>query len=353
MKKAKAQLPKHLEEQRRAVTANFDAPVYTGNFDYSGSFSSLGIDNTWSLESFQENLKVEVVSWDREVAVIDVSGIDAPIANAIRRILLSEIPTMAIEKVWMQNNTSIIPDEILAHRLGLIPIMADPRKFEMKGEEDDATEKNTIVFRLQAKCTRKPGQPVGGKDDDENLIQSKVLSKDLEWIPHGQQAEAYASNPIKPIHDDILIAKLRPGQEIEVECHCVKGIGKTHAKWSPVATATYRLMPEIDLIDSFDGEEADQLVATCPMKVFDIEDLAGGKKAVVRRPRNCTLCRECIRSPDWQKRIKLKRLKSHFIFTIESTGALAPHVLFQEAIKILIEKCEVVIRSMAEVTNKQ
>ncbi len=62
--------------------------------------------------------------------VFDLSGVDAPVANALRRILLSEIPTMAIEKVLLFQNTSVIQDEVLAHRLGLIPIKVDPRLFQ-------------------------------------------------------------------------------------------------------------------------------------------------------------------------------------------------------------------------------
>ena len=61
----------------------------------------------------------------------DMVGVDAAIANAVRRVLLAEVPTMAVEKVFINNNTSIIQDEVLAHRLGLIPIRADPRKFNM------------------------------------------------------------------------------------------------------------------------------------------------------------------------------------------------------------------------------
>ena len=58
-------------------------------------------------------------------------GVDASIANALRRVLLAEVPSMAIEKVFINNNTSIIQDEVLAHRLGLVPIKADPRGFNM------------------------------------------------------------------------------------------------------------------------------------------------------------------------------------------------------------------------------
>lgn len=59
----------------------------------------------------------------------DLVGVDASIANAFRRILLAEVPTMAIETVFVFNNTSVIQDEVLAHRLGLIPIKADPERF--------------------------------------------------------------------------------------------------------------------------------------------------------------------------------------------------------------------------------
>lgn len=62
----------------------------------------------------------------------DIIGVDPSIPNALRRILISEVPTMAFDKVFLFNNTSIIQDEVLAHRLGLIPLKADPRMFEFR-----------------------------------------------------------------------------------------------------------------------------------------------------------------------------------------------------------------------------
>lgn len=69
--------------------------------------------------------------------------------------------------------------------------------------------------------------------------------------------------------------QLAPGQAIELEAHAVKGVGKDHAKFSPVCTAAYRNMPKISLSTEkpFVGAEADALVAACPKNVFDIEDL--------------------------------------------------------------------------------
>ena len=70
----------------------------------------------------------------------DIKGIDAPIANALRRIILAEVPTMAIEKVILTQNTSVLADEVLCHRLGLIPIIVDPNMFSYKSFTEDETE---------------------------------------------------------------------------------------------------------------------------------------------------------------------------------------------------------------------
>jgi len=159
-----------------------------------------------------------------------------------------------------------------------------------------------------------------------------VLSKDLRWCPQGGQAQRDFGSlgPPRPVHDDIVIAKLSPGQvrrnpvprlftfaeaafftwwvvcvavcrqRIVLEGHLRKGIGKDHTKFSPSvsratlilyrsttnlclttvfldqATASYRLMPDIALLQPVTGDLAAQLVDMCPMKVFDIEDLAIG-----------------------------------------------------------------------------
>ena len=88
--------------------------------------------------------------------------------------------------------------------------------------------------------------------------------------------------------------------------------------------------------------EAEALAKMCPMKVFDIEDLGGGtkgrKQAVVARPRDCTMCRECIRKEGWSEKVNLRRKADHFIFTVETTGAMAPEIIVREAIAVLKDK---------------
>lgn len=82
------------------------------------------------MRNFIENCSIDILKLDEEEMIFDLAGVEPPLANALRRIIIAEIPTMAIEKVNLWQNTSVIPDENLAHRLGLIPINADPRLFE-------------------------------------------------------------------------------------------------------------------------------------------------------------------------------------------------------------------------------
>ena len=76
----------------------------------------------FTIRNFIENCKIEIISLNDEEIVFDLVGVEPALANALRRIMIAEIPTMAIEKVNMWQNTSIIPDENLAHRIGLVPI---------------------------------------------------------------------------------------------------------------------------------------------------------------------------------------------------------------------------------------
>ena len=225
---------------------------------------------------------------NEEEIIFDLIGVEPPLANALRRILIAEIPTMAIEKVEMWQNTSIIPDENLAHRLGLVPIYANPTLFENKIADKPYDENNSLRFKLHVICTKKdPKMPtpinINDVSEEEKIFNnSNVYSSDLKWIPIGDQAQRFKSDPPRSLHEDILIAKLRPGQEIEMELICEKGIGKTHAKWSPVCTAYYRLMPDIRIVQPIENEDAKELKALCPLGVFDIEDLGKNKsKAVV------------------------------------------------------------------------
>jgi len=249
-------------------------------------------------------VQIEIKQLDKEEMIFDIVGIEPPLANALRRIIISEIPTMAIEIVNIYQNTSIIPDEVLSHRLGLIPIFADANDFQNKKENEEFNEFNAIYLKLHVKCE---------KTKSGEIINQEVNSGHILWTPIGKQSTQFTDeNLIRVVQDDILLAKLRPGQEIEAELICVKGIGKTHAKWSPVSTAYYRLLPEITIKSQIIGEEAFKLKKICPTGVFDVEDINGEKRAYVKDVRKCTTCRECIRAPQFTESILLEKVKDHY-----------------------------------------
>ena len=91
------------------------------------------------MKYFAKNVDIDIKKLSQEEIVFDLKGAEPPLANALRRIMIAEIPTMAIEKVTMWQNTGIIPDENLAHRMGLIPINIDARKFEYHNPQKEYT----------------------------------------------------------------------------------------------------------------------------------------------------------------------------------------------------------------------
>eukprot|EP00981_Chlorochromonas_danica_P012690 scaffold5259_cov168-Ochromonas_danica.AAC.6 len=211
--------------------------------------------------------------------------------------------------------------------------LIDPSKLDyVVGEEE--TDRDTIVFHYDVECKAERVTKANGK---EEYVNESALSSALTWLPQGSQSEMFPEG-VKPVHDDIVIAKLRPGQRIEFEAHCRKGVGKDHTKFSPVATASYRLLPEITLLQPITGEDAVTLKNMCPMDVFDIEELGKNTQAKVGRPRDCTMCRECIRHEGWDEKVKLARKNDHFLFSVESTGVLAPETIVREGIRVLKDK---------------
>lgn len=350
-KKEKKALPPHLELLQKNIVCAADRVHHVSSLTPANVFRPLGIDNSWDLEEFKENFQIKVVRDEQHTMEFEMIGCDPSIANALRRILIAEIPTVAIEHVFMINNTSIIQDEVLAHRLGLVPILVDPALLEYKSREEAASEKNTLVFKLDVTCTR----------SGDKILNERVLSGDLHWLPSGSEipdetgtrfaaGQAHLGGPTsapRMVHDDILLAKLRPGQCIVLEGHCTKGVGKEHAKWSPVSTAWYRLYPEIRLLKEVGKDVAEELIAAAP-GLFFIDPLT--KKLAVADARNHDKYLEKVRTMLSREEISqcvqfLKR-KHHFIFTIESTGILTPKQLFLQAIDVLRTKAQGLIEKL-------
>jgi len=332
-----------IEEMRTKVTLGEHGLSNVHATDFPGTY--VGYDDAWNFNKFMKQFRVDVVKIEGKEMEFDMVGIDASIANAFRRILLAEVPTMAIEKVFLYNNTSVIQDEVLAHRLGLIPLDIDPRLFEFRQNDDtDGTPEDTLEFELKVKCKKNANAPKDATDPEVLYKKHKVYSGDIKWIPQGSQGDLMTA---KPVHDDILIAKLRPGHEIDLKMHAVKGIGKDHAKFSPVATASYRLLPEIKLFDSVVGADAEELKACFSPGVIELEKNENNvEKAVVVGARKDMCSREVLRHANLKDRVRLSKVKDHFIFSVESAVGLPPNVLVSESVKVLMAKCRTLLRAL-------
>ncbi|KAL4717939.1 hypothetical protein ACJJTC_001357 [Scirpophaga incertulas] len=295
-------------------------------------------DEKWSFKKFTKHFRIVIVRMDNCEMEFDLIGIQPAFANAFRRLMLSEVPSMAIEKVMIKNNTSIIQDEVLAHRLGLIPLKADPRLFEYRPEDAaDGTEFNTLEFSLKVKCTNNKSHSKDSYRPEDLYENHSVYSSQMKWHPIGNQISVYKESDVGPVHSDILISKMRPGHELDLHMIAVKGIGKDHAKFSPVATASYRLLPEVVLTREVCGAEAALLQRCFSPGVVGL-DHAG--RAFVQSARYDSCSRNVYRYDEIKDAVLLSRVRDHFIFNVESVGAMAPNVIFVEAVKILRDKCK-------------
>jgi DNA-directed RNA polymerase I and III subunit RPAC1 len=200
------------------------------------------------------------------------------------------------------------------------------------------------------------------------LIDCTVYAHQITFHPSGRQPEFFdGDDAIQAVNPDILIAKLRPGQCIDLTMHCHKGIGADHAKFSPVATATYRLMPSIEILKPIVGDHANHFRRCFPRNVIIEEEITkkeseekggmyegiapGITKAVVNDPMRDTVSRECLRHEVFQGKVKLGRIQDHFIFRVESTGQFESEELFIESVRLLKAKCERVKRCLGELNG--
>ncbi|CAO1631085.1 unnamed protein product [Sympodiomycopsis kandeliae] len=306
-------------------------------------------DGPFDLASFSSNLTIQPTRLSRERIEFDLIGVDPSIANAVRRILMAEVPTVAIEHIYIWNNTSIIQDEVLAHRLGLVPINIDPDRIQFKYPGDEPTEENTLVFTINVKCEKIRGADKNETDEEKKYTDSNVYSSSMTWDPKGDQENMFSDNPPRPVHDEILLAKLRPGQELRMELHCEKGIGKDHAKFSPVATASYRLLPHIE-IDSQNIPSSlhSKFIQCFPPGVIGLRKQIGSEESelYVKNPRKDTVSREVLRYKEFEPFVKLGRVRDHFLFDIESAGPYQPERLLPAAVTVLNNKIDTVLKGL-------
>jgi len=239
-----------------------------------------------------------------------VRGVNAPFVNALRRIMLTEVPAMAIDEIVILENSSILNDEILAHRIGFIPLKTDLDSYSLPDECKCESEFGCNLCRSNLTLDVESGDSI-----------LTVYSGDIK-----------PENPdIIPVSDKIPIAKLAPEQRIKLEAYARLGKGKKHAKWQPVSMCTYVYLPEIQF-HSEDCNGCGKCVKVCPEECF-IQTNEGIK---TQNEIECTLCMDCVDAcPKDKPAVKISWDKSSFIFKIESTGSLPVERIVTEALKIL------------------
>jgi DNA-directed RNA polymerase II subunit RPB3 len=159
--------------------------------------------------------------------------VDLAFANSLRRIILAEVPTMAIDLVEVEINTSVLADEFIAHRLGLIPLNSkdvDNILYTRDCTCSEYCEQCSITLTVHAKCTSNEIMRVYARD---LVIRDRKTLNDEIGKPVISDKEGLGC----------VIAKLRQGQELRMTCIAKKGIAKEHAKWAPTASVGFEYDP--------------------------------------------------------------------------------------------------------------
>jgi DNA-directed RNA polymerase subunit D len=255
-------------------------------------------------------VEIKVLEKDDQNLRLLIRGVGIPYVNALRRMIISEVPCMAIDEVVMLENSSVIQDETIAHRLGLIPLKTDldsynlPEECECKSEFGCNLCRVTLTMDVEAKEGTRP------------VYSSELASENKEIIP---------------VSDKIPIAKLAKQQRLKLEAYARLGKGKNHAKWQPVSMCSHKYYPKIEIAPRR-CDACGKCVEICPRKVLARTD----NKIEVRDLMACTLCQDCAEScPKDPKAIEVGWEDKAFIFSLESTGALPPERILTEAVKML------------------
>ena len=258
-------------------------------------------------------VEIEILEKTDDYMRFIVKGVNVPFVNALRRIILTEVPAMAIDEVVILENSSMLNDEILAHRMGFIPLKTDLDSYNLPEECTCKSEFGCNLCRLTLTL-----------DAEATEKTITVYSRDLK-----------SENPdITPVNDRIPIVKLAPEQKTKLEAYARLGKGKDHAKWQPVSMCTYMYLPQIKI----DVERCDacaECVKLCPEKV--LVDMTEGIKT--QEAIECTLCMDCVDAcPQDPPAIEISWNKEAFVFRMESTGALPVERIMLGALKILEKK---------------
>lgn len=274
-------------------------------------------------------MEIEFSSLDDSLARFTLAGASPAFANAFRRAMIGEVPTLAIEDVRIYDNTSAFFDEMLAHRLGLIPIKTD-----------------LSTYSTQENCTCGGAGCPGCKVIFTLSVEGPktVLSSDL--IPQDPKAT--------PVYDNIPIVKLTKGQKLVVEASAILNTGRMHAKWQPTLICGFKNYPEVSISEACDA--CGMCVEECPRDVLAIV----GKKVEIVKGKlpDCSMCKLCERACiasgiGDEPAITISAEADRYIFVVESDGSLPVKEIMDRALQYIRDHSNELERQLGEISGDE
>ncbi len=244
-------------------------------------------------------MKVEILEKsEREIKFV-LHGANPQFANALRKTMMAGVPVLAVKEVDFYENSSALFDELLAHRLALIPLTFDPKELKLK-EECSCNGKGCALCQVVL-----------------------VLDKTGPCIVRAGDLKS-THESVKPLYPEMPIVELLEGQRVKLEATAVLGFGSEHARWQ-AAKAFYRYYPYV----AKEGKKTKEAMKICPKNALFEE---GGKLKVTM---DCDLCGECMKvDPE----LEIKGDDTKFIFTVESVCGLSAEQIVLKAVEVLEKK---------------
>ncbi|MFP4523642.1 MAG: DNA-directed RNA polymerase subunit D [Candidatus Woesearchaeota archaeon] len=229
--------------------------------------------------------------------VFEVNGITSVYANTLRRLMLGEIPTLAIEDVSFKQNDSVLYDEIIAHRLGLVVFKTDLDSYNM-----------------MSTC------PCKGAGCPQCQVEMSLSVKGPKTV---YAKDLVCKDPsVVPAQPNTIIVKLAENQVLDIFATAQLGLGKEHAKWSP-GLVWYYNKPRIKVNNK--SKDLADCKDKYPPQIFNDKGEIDTKK--INTP---SLIDACI---DVSDAVHVEFEPDTFVFTIESFGALPAQDIIRRAVK--------------------